>query len=136
MLVKYCVRGTVALGMVGALVWCETHGESQEHAQYTAVAPNASVNIGGSGGFFSNVSTATVTYHAPPVNLEQLVPHERLVIQASALTPLNAWTVAVAATGQDPFFQRRPRPARLTVATPKLPPFWCASFQKFHVRQA
>lgn len=136
MLVKYCVRGTVALGVIGALVWCETHGEGQEHAQYAAPS-TLNVNAGASGLFFSNVSnsTVTVTYHPAPLNLEQLIPHGRLVIQTSALTPPVQWKIAGPATGADPFFQRRQSP-QLKVAIGKLPPFWCASYQKFRARRA
>jgi len=62
--------------------YCETHGEGQEHEQY-APPSTLNVNIGASGGpFFSNASpsTATVTYQPAPLNLERLLPHDRLVV--------------------------------------------------------
>lgn len=138
MLLSYYLRGTVALGVIGTLVYGETHGESQEHAQYAAVAPSVNVNVAASGGFFSNVSasTVTVTHHPAPLNLEQLLPYDYLVIQTGALTPPTELKVAIPGTGADPFFQRRERPSPVKVTTAQLSPFWCASFQKFRARRA
>jgi len=136
MSVKHCVRATVVVGIIGTLAWCETRGDSQEHAQY---ASGSTLNdIGPSGQFFGNASssTATVTYHPAPLNLEQLIPHERLVIQTSALTPPVAWRSAIPVTGSNPFHQFRQHPAHLKVVGQRLPAFWCATYQKFRARRA
>jgi hypothetical protein len=136
MSVRYCVRATVAVGVIGTVVWCETHGNGQEHAQYAA--PSTLNDIAASGGQFANVSnsTATFVYHAAPLNLEQLLPYNRLVIQTSGLTPPVQSKTAIPATAADPFYQRRQQPKELGVAMSKLQPFWCATFQKFRARRA
>ncbi len=135
MITNRYLMGSIALGVLGTLVYAEVQGESQEHAQY--VVPSTANNLLASGGPVSNVSASVVTYsYTPsPVALENLLPHERLVIQVSALAPPTANLARfLPATGANPFFQRRQRAPRLEVQTPKVPPFWCASFQKFRGR--
>jgi hypothetical protein len=129
------LKGSIALAMLGALVYGEVQGESHPHAQFIAVSPTN--NLVASGGFVSNVSATTVTYtyQPSPVTLEFLLPHDHLVIQDSALTlPMVKLARSRPATGANPFFQRRQRAPRLDVQSPKVPPFWCASFQKFRGR--
>ena len=128
------LKGSIAVGVLGALVYGEVQGESQPHTQYIAVSPTN--NLIASGGYV-NVSASIVTYtdHSSPVALEHLLPHDRGVIHVSALAPPTVTsTSSLPATGADPFFQRRQRAPRLQVQSPKLPPFWCDSFQKFHGR--
>lgn len=132
---NYHSKGSLALGLVGALVYGEVQGESHPHAQYITVSPTN--NLLASGGYISNVaaSTAMYTYLPSPIALEHLLPHERLVITVSALIPpIDKLVAPVRLTGINPFFQRRQRARRLEVRTAKAPPFWCASFQKFRPR--
>jgi len=132
---NYYLKSSIVLGVLGTLVYGEVQGDSHPHAQYIAVSPTN--NLVASGGFVSNVSpsTLTYTYQPSPVTLECLLPHDRLVIQATGLTPptvkLNR---SVPATGANPFLQRRRRAPRLQVRSPKIAPFWCVSFQKFRAR--
>jgi hypothetical protein len=132
---NYYLKGFIALGVVGTLVYAEVQGEGHPHAQYTA--GSTANNLVASGGYVSNVSASTVTYtyQPSPVNLEFLLPHDRLVIQVTALTPPTVKLArSVPASGANPFFQRRQRAPRLEIQSPKVRPFWCASFQKFRGR--
>jgi hypothetical protein len=135
MITNRYLMGSIALGVLGTLVYAEVQGESQEHAQY--IVPSTANNVFASGGYVSNVSALVVTYtYTPsPIALEQLLPYDRLVIQDVALTPpaVNA-TRSLPATGANPFFQRRQSAPRLVVQSPKVQPFWCSSFQKFRGR--
>jgi len=134
---NYYFKGSLVVGLVGTLVYSEVQGESHPHAQYITVSPTN--NLLASGGYVSNVaaSTATYTYHPSPIALEHLLPHERLVITVSALTPpIEKLVAPVRLTGTNPFSQRRQRARRLEGRTVKAPPFWCASFQKFRARFA
>jgi hypothetical protein len=129
------LKGSIAVAMLGALLYGEVQGENHLHAQFIAVSPTN--NLVASGGFVSNVSAATVTYTSQPspVTLEFLLPHDHLAIQDTALTlPMVKLARSLPATGANPFFQRRQRAPRLDVQSPKVPPFWCASFQKFRGR--
>jgi hypothetical protein len=132
---NYCLKGFIALGVVGTLVYAEVQGEGHPHAQY--MAGSTSNNLVASGGYVSNVSASTVTYtHQPsPVNLEFLLPHDRLVIQDKPLTPPTVKLArSTPASGANPFFQRRQRAAHLKAQSAKAPAFWCNSFQKFRSR--
>jgi len=126
-----CLKTSLVVGLVGTLVYAEVQGESHQHAQY--IVPSTANNLLASGGPVSNVSAAVVTYtYAPsPVNLEFLLPHDRLVIQVSALTPPMVNLPRLPATGANPFFERRQRAPRLNIQAPKVAPFWCDSFHKF-----
>jgi hypothetical protein len=137
--VKHCITIPIAAGLSVGLVATLVLGEDHPHAEFQSVAPTVNSNIAASGGFFSNTSPQTFTYthHPAPVSLEQLLPHDRLVLQTSALvTPPEAGrpSIAICRTGPDPFFLRRQRPPRPELLAPKLPPFWCRSFQKFRPR--
>ena len=135
MITSYYLKGSIAAAMLGALVYGEVQGDAHPHAQYIAVSPTN--NLIASGGFVSNVaaSTVTYTYQPSPVTLEFLLPHDHLVIQDTALTlPTVKLARSLPATGANPFFQRRRRAPRLDVQSPKVPPFWCSSFQKFRGR--
>jgi hypothetical protein len=132
---NYYLKSSLVLGVLGTLVFSEVQGESQPHTQY--MAGSTANNLVASGGYVDNVSASTVsyTYHPSPVALEDLLPHNRLVIQVSALTPPTVrLTRSIPATGANPFFQRRQRAPRLEIQSPKNPLFWCASFQKFRGR--
>lgn len=136
---KHRITVPIAAGLAVGLATTLVCGEDQPHAEFVSVASTVTANIGASGGFFSNASPqiVTYTYHPAPVSLEQLLPHDRLVLQASALvTPPQAGrtSVAICRSGTDPFFLRRQRPSRPQLFAPKLPPFWCCSFQKFRAR--
>ena len=129
------LKSSIVLGVLGTLVYGEVQGDTHPHAQYIAVSPTN--NVVASGGFVSNVSASTVayTYLPSPVALESLLPHDSLVIQVSALAPPTVKLArCVPATEATPFFQRRQRAPRLDVQSSKVPPFWCASFQKFRGR--
>jgi hypothetical protein len=133
--VNHYIRVSIAVGVLGAIAYGEIYGESHPHAQFIAVSPTN--NLVASGGFVSNVSASTETYiHQPSaVVLEQFVPCDRLVIQASVLTPpADNLVHSVPATGKSPFFQGRERAPHLQIAVPKVPQFWSASFQKFRPR--
>ena len=84
---NYYLKGSLALGLVGAVVCGELQGENHPHAQYISVSPTN--NLLASGGIVSNVaaSSVTYTYQPSPMVLEHLVPHERLVITLNVLTP-------------------------------------------------
>ena len=132
---NYYLKSSLVLGVLGTLVYGEVQGDAHPHAQYIAVSPTN--NLVASGGFVSNVSAPTVsyTYLPSPVALESFLPHDRLVIQVSALTPPTVNPArSIPATGANPFFQRRQHVPRLDVQSPKVPPFWCSSFQKFRGR--
>ncbi|MFZ1011441.1 MAG: hypothetical protein WAN65_31685 [Candidatus Sulfotelmatobacter sp.] len=132
---NYYLKGSIALGLLGTLVYAEVQGENHPHAQY--MAGSTANNLVASGGYVSNVSASVVTYtYTPsPVVLENLLPHDRLMIQDAALTPPTVKLVrSLPATGANPFFERRQRAPRLEVQSPKVRPFWCASFQKFRGR--
>src|SRR5436309_3524529 len=103
---NYYLRGFIALGVVGTLAYAEVQGEGHPHAQYTA--GSTANNLVASGGDVSNVSASAVTYtyQPSPVNLEFLVPHDRLVIQATSLTqPTIKLARSVPASGTNPFFR-------------------------------
>jgi hypothetical protein len=69
------------------------------------------------------------------VTIEYFLPHDRLAVQADGLTsPAETVPRSNPKTGADPFFQRRRQPLRHEVKSPKVRPFWCASFQKFRRR--
>lgn len=132
---NYYLKGSLALGLLGTLVYVEVQGENQPHAQYM-VASTAN-NLAASGAPVGNASASVVSYpYTPsPVALEFLLPPDRAVIQDSALTPPRVMlTRFLAATGASPFLQRRQRARRLEVQAPKVKPFWCASFQQFRGR--
>ena|ERR1022692_882763 len=132
---NYYLKSSLLLGVLGTLVYGEVQGESQQHAQYIAVSPTN--NLVASGGYVNNVSASTMTYtHQPsPVALEYLLPHDRLVIHATPFTPTTVKLAhSIPATGANPFFQNRQHAPRLEVQSPKVPPFWCSSFQKFRGR--
>lgn len=132
---NYYIKGSIALGLLGTLVYAEVQGDNHPHAQY--MAGSTANNLVASGEFVSNVSASTVTYtyQRSPAALEFLLPHDHLVIQETALTPPTVkLTRSLPATGANPFFQRRQRAPRLEVQSRKVPPFWCASFQKFRGR--
>jgi hypothetical protein len=131
---NYYLKGSLALGLLGTLVYVEVQGENQPHAQY--MAGSTANNLVASGGYVGNVSAsvASYTYTPSPVALEFLLPPDRLVLQVNALTPPTVkLTRSLPATGANPF-QRRQRAPRLEVQSRKVPPFWCASFQKFRGR--
>jgi hypothetical protein len=134
MMKSYYFKASIAVAVLGAVAYGEARGESHPHAQY--VIPSTANNLLASGGHVSNVSAAVVTYtYTPaPVNLEFLLPHERLVIQNSALTPPTTTLPILPATGANPFFQRRQRAPRMNFQHPKFTQFWCSSFQKFRGR--
>jgi hypothetical protein len=73
------------------------------------MAGSTANNLAAIGGPVGNMSASTVTYsyQSSPENLEFLLPHDRLVIQDTALMPP---TVNLArflpATGANQFFQR------------------------------
>ncbi|MGA2201794.1 MAG: hypothetical protein ABSG40_07515 [Terriglobales bacterium] len=131
----FAKRATAGV-VVGGLVAVALYADDQPHAEFVAVAPNVNVNanIVASGGI-SNSTAQIETFHPAVLNLEELLPHDRLVVQTSELIPLtenvDRFNIVNPRTGLDPFFQRRQQPSRLKVAAPKLPPFWCNSFQKF-----
>jgi hypothetical protein len=132
---NYYLKSSLVLGVLGTLVFAEVHGENQPHAQY--MAGSTANNLAASGGYVDNVSASTVTYTYQPstVVLEDLIPHNRLVIQVSALTtPTVELPRSLPGTGVDPFFQRRQRAPRLEVQSPRVKSFWCASLQKFRGR--
>jgi hypothetical protein len=132
MITNYYLKGSIAVAMLGALAYGEVQGESHPHAQY--IVPSTANNLLASGGPVGNVSAGVVTYtYTPsPAALEFLLPHDRLVIQETALTPSTMkLTRAFPATGANPFFQRRQRAPRLVVQSHRARPFWCSSFQKF-----
>jgi hypothetical protein len=132
---NYYLKSSLVLGVLGTLVYCEVQGENQPHADYVALSTSNALLA--TGGPVSNVSpsTSTLTYHASPVTLEEILPHDRLVIQNTALTPPTVTLASsVPATGANPFFRPRQRVARQVVQFPKVPPFWCSSFQKFRAR--
>jgi hypothetical protein len=132
---NYYLKSSIVLGVLGALVYVEVQGDSHQHAQYIAASPTN--NLVASGGFVSNVSasTLTYTYQPSPVTLEYLLPHDRLVIQTAGLTPPTVKRArSVSAKGANPLLQRRQRAPRMQVQAPKIPPLWCASFQKFRAR--
>jgi hypothetical protein len=135
MITKHHLKVPIALGMLATFSYGEIQGDSHPHAQY--IVPSTANNLLASGGPIGNVSASVVTYtYTPsPVALEFLLPHDRLVIQDTALTPPTVkLTRSLPATGTNPFFQRRPRAPRLVVQSPTVPPFWCRSFQKFRGR--
>ncbi len=130
------LRSSIAVGVLGGLIYGEVHGESHPHAEFITISPTNALFASG-GLMVSNVSasTVTVTYHPSPVTLEQILPHDHLVIQTTALTPPTEMLGrSIPRRGSDPFFQRRHHPSRLEVRSPKVKPFWCASFQQFRVR--
>jgi len=132
---NYYLKSSLVLGVLGTLVYGEVQGDAHPHAQY--IVPSTTNNLLASGGPVGNVSASLViyTYTPSPVALENLLPHDRLVIQVSALTPPTVKLArCIPATGANPFFQRRQRAPRLDVQSSKVPPFWCASFQKFRGR--
>lgn len=132
---NYYLKSSLVLGVLATLVFSEVQGESQPHAQY--MAGSTANNLVASGGYVDNVSASTLSYtlHPSPMALEDLLPQNRLVIQVRALTPPTVGlTRSLPATGATPFFQRRPRTARLNVQAQKVGPFWCSSFQKFRGR--
>jgi hypothetical protein len=132
---NYYLKSSLVLGVLGTLVYAEVQGESHPHAQY--IVPSTTNNLLASGGPVGNVSAAVVTYtYIPsPVALEFLLPHDHLAIQNIALTlPTAKLTRSLPATGANPFFQRRQNTPRLEVRSPKVKPFWCASFQQFRGR--
>ena len=132
---NYYLKSSLALGLLGTLVYVEVRSEGHPHAQYMA---GSTVNtFAASGGYASNVSASTVTYtyRPSPVSLEFLLPPDRLVIQDTALTPPTVKLArSIPATGANPFFQRRQLASRLNVRAPKVAPYWCTSFQKFRGR--
>jgi hypothetical protein len=134
MIKSHYFKASIAVAVLGAVAYGETQGDSHPHAQY--VIPSTANNLLASGGLVSNVSAAVVTYtYTPsPINLEFLLPHERLVIQNAALTPPIVKLAALPATGANPFFQRRQRALRLNTQCPKVRAFRCNSFQKFRSR--
>jgi hypothetical protein len=134
---NYYLKSSLVLGVLGALVYREVQAESQQHAQCIAVSPTN--NLVASGGYVNNVSALTVsyTYQPSPVALEYLLPPDRLAIHAPALTPRTvklARSIPATPTGANPFFQRRQRAPRPEVRSPRVPPLWCSSFQKFRRR--
>ncbi len=132
---NYYLKGFIALGVVGTLVYAEVQGEGHPHAQY--MAGSTANNLVVSGGPVSNVSASVVsyTYTPSPVALEFLLPPDRLVIQETALTPPTAeLRRSLPETGANPFFERRQPAPRLVVQSHKARPFWCSSFQKFRGR--
>jgi hypothetical protein len=135
---KHRIMVPIAAGLSVGLVATLVFGEDQPHAEYLS-ASTVTSNIAASGGFFSNASPQIVTYnyHPAPVSLEQLLPHDQLVVQTKALaTPPQAdrSCAPISRTGPDPFFLRRQHPSRAELLAPKLAPFWCSSFQKFRAR--
>lgn len=129
-------RIPIVLFVSSTLVVAPLFGEDQPHAEFMGVAPSVNVGIAASGQF-SNVSSGTVTYHSVPLFLEQILPHDRLVIQASVLVPPSVSTSHVSVTsrtGADPFFQRR---GRSSPVEPKAlaRPLWTRSFQQFRPRR-
>lgn len=161
---KHFLVVSLAVVLPACLVCGEMHGEDQPHAQYAA--GSTVNELAASGGPTSNVSAQHVTvvdggaqrritvdsgtqstaslrgvlwdYNPATLNLEWLAPSEHLVVQTSELAPsVNPiQSVVLPPTGADPFFQRRPRPVRLEVLTPKRVSFWYSSFQKFRPRIA
>jgi hypothetical protein len=59
--------GSIALGILGALVYAEVQGESQLLAQYIAVSTAS--NFGASGANV-NVSASTITYTVPAIPID------------------------------------------------------------------
>jgi hypothetical protein len=137
--VNHYLRGSIALGLAVGVVAAPLYGEDQPHAEFLSVSPTLTLtaNLAVSGGQISNSTSQMVTYHAASVNLEQLLPHNRLVTQDIALVtpPVDRFNTILPRTGSDPFLQRRQRPSRLEVSAPKLPSFWCDSYQKFRGRR-
>jgi len=70
MITNRYVMGSIALGVLGTLVYAEVQGESQEHAQY--IVPSTANNLLASGGPVGNATASVITYtYTPsPVNLE------------------------------------------------------------------
>ena len=135
------LKGSIALSVAVGLVAGPLYGEDRPHAEFLSVSPTLTSDIAASGGLVrSNVSAQVValTYHPAELNIEQLIPHDHLVIQTSELTPptgkVNCSSIVIPGTGPDPFFLRRQRSSRPEVLAPKRPPFWCDSFQKFRSR--
>jgi hypothetical protein len=130
---NYYLKSSLVLGVLGTLVYAEVRGESQEHAQYVAVSPTNNLVASGN----VSASTMTYTYQPSPVALEFLLPHDHLVVQNTALTvPTVKLTRSTPSRGANPFSRRRQRAPRLEAQSPKAPPFWCSSFQKFRSRMA
>ena len=128
------LKASLVVGLVGTLVYAEVQGESHQHADY--IVPSTANTLLASGGQVGNVSASVVayTYTPSPVTLEQLLPRDRLVIKVSALAPPMAKEARLPATGANPFFEHRQRVPRLRAVSPRVAPFWCNSFQKFHGR--
>lgn len=111
----------------------QPHGE-EPHADFSVPSLNVSFAASGMSSNNSN-STATVLVYPPEtfhsvLALEELRPHDHLVIQTSAaLIPPSARSTFFSKpnprTGSDPFFQRR---QRLVAPIAKNPPL---SWQKF-----
>jgi hypothetical protein len=136
---KHRIVVPIAAGLSVGLVATLVFGEDQPHAEFQSAAPTTTSNLVASGGVFSNTSPQIVsyTYHPAPLSLEQLLPHDHLVIQTGALATApqaDRPSAPVSRTGPNPFFLRRQRPSRLELLTPNLRPFWCSSFQKFRAR--
>jgi hypothetical protein len=130
------LKSSIAVGVLGALIYGDVHGESHPHAEFIAISPTNTLFASG-GLVVSNVSasTMTATYQPSPVTLEQILPHDHLVIQTTALTPpTEMLRLFSPRTGSDPFFQRRHHSSRPEVRSPKVKPFWCASFHQFRAR--
>jgi len=66
---NYYLKGSIALGLLGTLVYVEVQGEGHPHAQY--MAGSTANNLVASGGYVSNVSASTVTftYQPSPTNV-------------------------------------------------------------------
>ena len=155
MVMKHSWMWPIAAALPAVLVYGEVRDHGQPHAQFS---PGSTVNnLAASGDPTSNVSAQHVIivdsgassgnasgqgvlwdYHPATMRLEWLIPPDRLVVQTSELAPsVNPIRgIVLPPTGADPFFQRRPRPLRPEVLTPKRAPFWCSSFQKFRPRMA
>jgi hypothetical protein len=106
------------------------------HAGFLVPSPTKTLLASG-GPIASNVSASevTVTYHASQLTIEYFLPHDRLAVQINGLTsPAETVPRSNPKTGADPFLQRTRQPLRHEVKSPKVGPFWCASFQKFHGR--
>jgi len=117
--VKYVLRGTMAVGLVGALAASAWGEGDQPHAEYQSVSPTLAVGFSASGGV-SNSTPTVLSYYSPAViSLEALIPREHLIIQVSSLAPPSkddssqARPSANERTGANPFFQRRPRVSRI-----------------------
>jgi len=131
------VRGSIVVGVLAALVWGEVQGEYHPHAEFVVPSTSNMLAASGAGPMVSNVSASTVTisYQAAPQTLEQILPHDHLVIQNVALVPPTPAQILIGPrTGANPFFLQRRRPTAIKVRYLDVKPFWCASFQQFRSR--